>query len=262
MTPILHAVHIVTLATWLSIASFGSLGMAVSGDPEGLKKDAKPRDPYENLESIVLTDEFTPSELPASQSTDPGSTGEAEGDQSEVPFTEQETVPTPPSMPDVADLSPLPELPDPPAPSLKIPYNPTAPAIKPHQPPEANRKLANRSVQPDRVTGGSPQGEVVTVGKAGHGGRNGETGLSDAKRLGGGRMPAPSYPAEARAKGQSGTVIVEFIVGEDGSVISANAKRPSPWPLLNERAVSCVQRWKFPPGSVTKYTRPIVFKLN
>lgn len=262
MTPILHAVHIVTLATWLSIASIGSLGMAVSGDPEGMKKDAKPRDPYENLESIVLTDEFTPSELAASPTTEAGSSGEAEGNDSDDPFTEQETVPAPPAMPDVAELSPLPEIPDPPAPSLKSPESPAAPAIKLHQSPESNRKRAARSVQPDRNTAGSPQGEVPAVGKAGNGGRNGDTGLSDAKRLGGGRMPAPTYPAEARAKGQSGTVIVEFIVGEDGSVISANAKRPSPWPLLNERAVSCVQRWKFPPGSVTKYTRPIVFKLN
>ena len=86
--------------------------------------------------------------------------------------------------------------------------------------------------------------------------------MSDAKRLAGGRMPAPSYPSEARAKGQTGTVVVEFVVGENGSVVSAYAKSPSPWPILNERAVSAVRRWKFPPGSVVKYTRPIVFKLN
>ena len=112
------------------------------------------------------------------------------------------------------------------------------------------------------AAGGSPLGTVESQGKTGQGGRNGESGISDAKRLGGGRMPAPTYPAQARAKGQSGTVIVEFIVGVDGDVISANAKCPSPWPLLNERAVSCVRRWKLPPGGVTKFIRPIVFKLN
>ncbi|NJM38925.1 MAG: energy transducer TonB [Akkermansiaceae bacterium] len=86
--------------------------------------------------------------------------------------------------------------------------------------------------------------------------------MSDAKRLAGGRMPAPSYPSEAKRKGQSGTIVVEFVVGENGSVISAYAKSPSPWPILNQQAVSCVRRWKFPPGKVTKYVRPIVFRLN
>ena len=27
-------------------------------------------------------------------------------------------------------------------------------------------------------------------------------------------------------------------------------------------AINAVRRWKFPPGKVTKYVRPIVFKLN
>ncbi|NJM38364.1 MAG: energy transducer TonB, partial [Akkermansiaceae bacterium] len=80
-------------------------------------------------------------------------------------------------------------------------------------------------------------------GKAGSGGQNGGTGMSDAKRLAGGRMPAPSYPSEAKRKGQSGTIVVEFVVGENGSVISAYAKSPSPWPILNQQAVSCVRRW-------------------
>ena len=96
----------------------------------------------------------------------------------------------------------------------------------------------------------------------GNGGRNGGSGMSDANRLAVGRMPAPSYPSEARSKGQTATVLVEFIVGEDGRVISAVANSPSPWPILNDRAISSVLRWRFSPGSVTKFTRPIVFKLN
>jgi protein TonB len=115
---------------------------------------------------------------------------------------------------------------------------------------------------PTNATGGSPDGKAEAKGKAGNGGRNGGSGMSDAKRLAGGRMPAPAYPSEARSKGQTGTVLVEFVVGEDGSVVSAYAKKPSPWPILNERAVSAVRRWKFPPGTVAKYTRPIVFQLN
>ncbi len=86
--------------------------------------------------------------------------------------------------------------------------------------------------------------------------------MSDAKRLAGGRMPPPSYPSAARRGGQTGTVLVEFVVGEDGRVVSAHAKSSSPWPLLNDAAIRCVRTWRFPPGKVTKFVRPIVFKLN
>lgn len=75
-------------------------------------------------------------------------------------------------------------------------------------------------------------------------------------------MPAPAYPSEARRKGQTGTVVVEFTIDTTGRVISAFAKSPSPWPLLNEEAVRTVRRWRFPPGPVTKLQRPIVFQLR
>lgn len=86
--------------------------------------------------------------------------------------------------------------------------------------------------------------------------------MSDSARLAAGRMSAPSYPSEARRKGQTGTVVVEFTVDSKGRVISAYAKKPSPWPLLNNEAVRTVRRWKFPPGGVMKLQRPIVFQLR
>lgn len=75
-------------------------------------------------------------------------------------------------------------------------------------------------------------------------------------------MPKPRYPTVARSRGQTGTVVVEFVVGENGRVVSARAKNPSPWPLLNNAALDAVRGWRFPPGGVTTYTRPIVFNLN
>lgn len=75
-------------------------------------------------------------------------------------------------------------------------------------------------------------------------------------------MPAPAYPFSAKRAGQTGTVVVEFTIGTDGRVISAYAKSASPWPALNEAAVSAVRRWKFPPGGVMKTQRPIVFQLR
>lgn len=260
MSPFLYAINIGTLATWLSVAGFGTIGIVVPVTVEILNQENKPKDPFADLESIVLTEDFNLGDTPPSQETDTGSTGQA--DEADVPFAEQEILPTPPEIPDVAEITPLPEIPDMPAPVEK-PSEMAAPApTKPRPVPKPSNKAPTRSTMPTSATGGSPHGKADSAGKIGNGGRNGGSGMSDAKRLAGGRMPAPSYPSEARAKGQSGTVVVEFVVGEDGRVISAYAKSPSPWPILNDRAVSCVRGWKFPPGSVTKYTRPIVFQLH
>ena len=259
MTSLLYAINIGTLATWLSVAGFGTIGIVVPVAVDILEQ-TEITDPYADLESIVLTEDFNLGDTPPSQETDTGSTGEAQ--EIEVPFAEQETLPTPPEIPNVAEITPLPEIPDMPPPVAKS-SEPVAPApTKPRPVPVVSNKAPTRSAMPTSATGGSPQGKPETKGTVGNGGRNGGSGMSDAKRLAGGRMPAPSYPSEARAKGQTGTVLVEFVVGENGSVVSAYAKSPSPWPVLNERAVSAVRRWKFPPGSVVKYTRPIVFKLN
>ncbi|MES2922187.1 MAG: TonB family protein [Verrucomicrobiota bacterium] len=259
MTSLLYAINIGTLATWLSVAGFGTIGIVVPVTVEILNSQES-KDPYADLESIVLTEDFNLGDTPPSQETDTGSTGDTE--EIEVPFAEQETLPTPPEMPDVTEITPLPEIPDMPPPVAKA-SEPVAPApTKPRPVPVVSNKTPTRSAMPTSSTGGSPQGKAEAKGTVGNGGRNGGSGMSDAKRLAGGRMPAPSYPSEARAKGQTGTVLVEFVVGENGSVVSAYAKSPSPWPILNERAISAVRRWKFPPGSVVKYTRPIVFKLN
>lgn len=259
MSSILYAINIGTLATWLSVGGFGTVAIVIPTASVLLSHHEK-EDPYKNLESTVLTEDFTTGELPPSQETDKGNTGEAE--ETDVPLAEQETLPTPPEMPDVADITPLPEIPDMPPPASKPADNPAPAPTKPRPVPRPSSKPPTRSNMATSATGGSLNGKAEAQGKTGNGGQNGGSGMSDAKRLSGGSMPAPSYPAEAKSKGQSGTVIVEFVVAENGSVISAYAKNASPWPILNERAVSTVRRWKFPPGKVAKFTRPIVFKLN
>ncbi len=259
MTSIFYAINIGTLATWLSVASFGTVGIVIPAAQEILQS-VKEFDPYKDLESTVLTDDFTIDSAPPSQETDTGDTGVA--DEPEVPLTEQDTLPTPPEMPDVAEVSPLPEIPDMPPPAAKPSDIPAPAPTKPRPVPRPSNKPPTHSNAPTSTTGGSTTGRTEARGKLGNGGQNGGSGMSDAKRLSGGRMPSPSYPAAARANGQTGTIIVEFVVDENGRVISAYAKSASPWPLLNDSAINAVRRWKFPPGKVTKYTRPIVFKLN
>jgi protein TonB len=85
---------------------------------------------------------------------------------------------------------------------------------------------------------------------------------SNAARYTAGHMPARSYPAEARRQNQTGTVVVEFTVDPSGRVISATAKSPSSWPLLNAEAVRTVLSWSFPAGGVMTLQRPIVFQLR
>lgn len=259
MTPLLYSLNIATLATWLSVASFGTVAIVVPVTLEILQKQDTPSDPYQDLESTFLTEDFTTGDLPPSQATDTGSTGEA--NEEEVPFAEQETLPTPPEMPELAELTPLPEVPDIPPPAPKPAKKAPAPP-KPRPTTVTRNSRQTRSSQPTSPSGGSTRGKTTSKGTSGNGGSNGGSGMSDAKRMAGGRMPPPSYPSAARRGGQQGTVTVEFVVGENGRVISAYAKKSSPWPLLNDSAVRCVRSWRFPPGKVTKYVRPIVFKLN
>ena len=78
-----------------------------------------------------------------------------------------------------------------------------------------------------------------------------------------GRQPAPEYPYRAKRAGQEGTVVVRFVVGQDGRVRSAEAARPAPWPLLNDAAVRAVrERWRFQPGQMRVYDVSIRFQLT
>jgi TonB family protein len=78
-----------------------------------------------------------------------------------------------------------------------------------------------------------------------------------------GRQPAPEYPRQAIREGQEGTVVVRFIVSGDGHVLSAEAVRPSPWPMLNDAALRAIRhRWRFRPGEIRVYEVSIRFELT
>jgi TonB family protein len=55
----------------------------------------------------------------------------------------------------------------------------------------------------------------------------------------------PAYPAEAAAAGIQGLVIIEAVIGKDGSVTDARIVRTAP--LLDEAALDAVRQWVFTP---------------
>lgn len=239
MTPLLHSLQISTLATWLSVVGFGAVGVAVRNREPVRTPDSGFLETVWIPEDIVLGGESSPaSEEPIEETTE---------------STPAETLPAPPDMPDLAELDPLPEIPEiPPAEATSPPRE--SPRISRQPTPTANDSPSPRPSARRQASSGAPSQGNPKPG--------GGSGMSNAARLAAGNMPSPTYPAEARRKGQTGTVLVEFTVDASGRVISAYAKSASPWPLLNEEAVRTVRRWKFPPGGVMKLQRPIVFQLR
>ena len=56
---------------------------------------------------------------------------------------------------------------------------------------------------------------------------------------------APQYPAQARQARIQGTVIVQAVIGKDGSVQNVHALR-GPLPLI-QSAVDAVKKWRYKP---------------
>lgn len=213
MTSFIHALNIGTLATWLSVAGFGAVGvMAPSWRSEPKVT------PLVQVQSGE--DTFT--------------LGEASLAEASVESSPSEAMDTPPPQsPLVTESAPLPDVP-----SLQAAVAHASPATQ-------SDRLA-------RAVGKGPNPKVAAASRE----------ASNAARYAAGHMPARSYPPEARRQNQTGTVVVEFTVDPSGRVISATAKSPSSWPLLNAEAVRTVLSWSFPAGGVMTLQRPIVFQLR
>jgi len=262
MQALLHSMNNSTLATWLSVGGFGAVAVVVP--------------PWEAGQQVALVEETSiiDEDFTLGDGGDAETTEQAGGpDLATLPATLdqslQEALPSPPELPALEEFSPLPEIPELPVDPAPKEETAPVPAAKPSPAPslrkvESSPRASSRSTESTRPGAssknqGSPTGQPGNSGSAGNGSGS---GMSDATRLSRGRMPSPSYPAESRRKGQTGTVTVEFTVDHTGRVISAYAKSPCPWPLLNNEAVRTVRRWKFPPGGMMKLQRPIVFQLR
>jgi protein TonB len=59
---------------------------------------------------------------------------------------------------------------------------------------------------------------------------------------------APTFPARARALGQSGSVTLSFVVDIDGSTADVHVVESIPPGVFDDAAVEAVRRWRFSPG--------------
>lgn len=63
------------------------------------------------------------------------------------------------------------------------------------------------------------------------------------------KNPPPKYPRRARRKGYEGTVMLEVLVDEKGTVKDLKVFESSGYELLDKSAISSVQKWLFTPGT-------------
>lgn len=218
MTSLYHALNITTLATWLSVAGFGVVGVVIP--------DWQTHPTILAVDTVTADDEgFTLGDTRAAETA-------ASSEESNPPET-ADTPATPPDSPALTDHPPLPDIPSFPSVVAK--------------PPAPNS--SNRQPRPAGKSASAAPGRAASE-------------ASNAARFAAGHMPERPYPAAARSRNQTGSVVVEFTVGGNGRVTSATTKTPSPWPLLNEEAVRTVLGWSFPAGGVMTLERRIVFQLN
>lgn len=237
-----YALNVITLAAWL-VASLGALVGFCVRQEWSVAFVVKPQ-----ALSVMTSIDIAPAEaLEAPSENDQPTENESPAEPTAVPVIA--TAPTPPPMPELAPLAELPDIPEMPAPVIKK----TATQVAGPSTPRPQAKPSTNTPSGDRI--------VTAGGARGNGPPSSATTLSFGS--GAGRQPAPSYPLQARRSNQQGTVVVEFIVGVDGKVLSAWVKTPCAYDLLNNAALSTIRsRWKFPAGEARRYKIPIVFRLN
>ncbi|MBQ4132601.1 MAG: TonB family protein [Desulfovibrionaceae bacterium] len=138
--------------------------------------------------------------------------------------------------------------------------NPSRPAadkrrVEESRPNQSGAERADAGVAPGRR-----QGAPVVLPSHSGNGASSPAVLAD--------NPKPPYPALARKRGQSGTVLLRVVVRPDGSPAVVEVKHSSGYSLLDESARSTVQKWRFQPsmqgGQAVQgeFLLPVEFRLE
>ena len=131
-------------------------------------------------------------------------------------------------------------------------------------PPPASRMSFGSMTTGGAITGGVqgsvyPPGASIPVPPS--------QGANGALRVGGNiRVPRkihhvdPVLPDAARDAGIQGIIIVEILVGPDGSVLSARVLRSIP--LLDRAAIDAVRQWRFEPTLLNGQPVPVIMTVT
>jgi protein TonB len=72
--------------------------------------------------------------------------------------------------------------------------------------------------------------------------------------------PHPAYPAESRANGEKGLVLLMVGINEQGNVISVKVRQSSGFPRLDSAATEGVRSWRFRPARLAGF--PVASTLD
>lgn len=125
--------------------------------------------------------------------------------------------------------------------------HPGTPATAPAAPSATPASPATALAQ----SGGAVAPGAVAAGGAGDGAGHARTGQGvelpsvEARYL---HNPPLDYPRLSRLRGEQGRVVVNVLIGVDGSVQGVAVNTSSGFERLDQAALSSVQRWRFVPG--------------
>jgi len=124
--------------------------------------------------------------------------------------------------------------------------------------PPANKEIAKEEPPPPNgaigvagsVPGGSPASNVINVvkdlsaaePKAATQKVSVSSGVAQGMLV---HRVAPQYPAQAKQARLQGTVVLQAVIGKDGSVTSVHALRGNP--VLTQAAIDAVKQWRYKP---------------
>lgn len=265
MNSILYAANIGTLAAWLSVSGASTVGIFVKSQARLPVLKVQDGQEIQVTEGELLDIEMFAGGSAPAQELDVENNEETLQEQAaETPEAPElaPDIPEVPDLPEIAETEPLPEVPDLPEPKPR-PSADTVNIAKPRPPaPKASVKRSDDARRgTDRPVARRTESGSGTGSGSGsnRGAGSGDTG---AARFAGGRMPKPSYPANARKQGVEGTVRVSITVDESGTVVSASIVSAS-HPALNDRSIlGTINRWKFRPGARATRIAPIRFTLH
>jgi protein TonB len=180
-----------------------------------------------------------------------------------------EPTPTPPPLPQIQEpVDPQPPKPD----DIVVPVTPPVPPppVPPPQQPVVNSPAPPALPQPKshivptvaKGDGSSPKPgrDAVTLSSAG--------GVQTEAKPDYLNNPPPIYPEPSRLAKQEGTVVLEVFVTAEGSAGSVSVETSSGFGLLDQSAVTAVQKWRFRPALLggmkvkSKVIIPVLFQLH